>query len=159
MKHPHYITQDLVREAITDAIRRFVGLGKQFSADEVAAKTGIDVRTVRSYLSGESPPSIHRLLRLGMVLGPPFLNEILLIANLGGVKRLGQAEVDAPETVREMVSQTKLMLDRLADGNFDHRERAATGRELLKLAGRLNEQATAMLKKPEFKVKQGGRNA
>lgn len=157
-KDPHHITADLVQEQVTDAIRRRCGRGKRYSVEEIASRTGIDARTMAAYHTGQNRPSVHRLLRLAMVLGPSFLSEVLLSTGLGGVKSLHPAKIDAPTTARELVAEASLILERLADGNLDHRERVVTGRELLKLVAKLEQQAQAMLDKPPtLRVARGGK--
>ena len=146
MADPHHITPDLVGEVVTDALRRRVGRGKELLVEELAVKTGIDARTMAAYHGGQNRPSVHRLLRLAIALDKGFINEVLLVAGLGGARRLVLAEVNAPETVRELIGEAKRILDRTADGKFDHRERADTGHELIKLGEALQAQGAAMLK-------------
>lgn len=144
MANCNSISAELAQETFTDALRRLVGRGKEWSVAALSEATGIDERTINSYRTGETAPCLHKLLRIAAVLGPAFVTEVLAPAGLGGVERIGHAESDAQSVVRRLVGQTREILERLADGVFDHRDKAVTGVELVELAALLEEQGRAM---------------
>ena len=141
------ISHDLAQEVVTDAIRRHVGRGKRFSVASLSEATGIDERTLKSYRAGDTCPALHFQLEIARCLGddgPAFMNEILAIAELGGVERLERAKVDALGTAGELSVVVTEILERLQDGKFCHRDQAQVGPLLRALAGKLEAQATAM---------------
>src|SRR5579883_3351405 len=59
-------------EVFRDAFALFVGQGRRFSCEAVAAATKIPLRTVRAYQCGECLPSWERLWLLMLVLPTEF---------------------------------------------------------------------------------------
>lgn len=144
MIDPHQISSDLAQEAFTDALRRHVGLGKDWPVEKLSEATGIDQRTLRAYHTGENAPCLHKLLRIGAALGPAFMSDVLAPAGMGGVERIGAAESNAQIVAGELVEKANEILKRLADGVFDHRDKLAVAPLLSQLAALLEQQSRAM---------------
>jgi transcriptional regulator with XRE-family HTH domain len=144
MIDPHQISSDLARDRFTDAFRRQVGHDKPFTVSRLAELTGIDERTINAYRGGQATPNFCKLLRIGTVLGPAFVSELLAAIGMGGVEAIEEATVNATGIARDLVGEGHRILERMADGSFDHRDRAQTAPELRKLATALEAQANAM---------------
>ena len=52
MAEPRDVTQEAAQQVLTDALRQYVGLGKQYSVAAFARATGIPERTIKSYQGG-----------------------------------------------------------------------------------------------------------
>lgn len=64
------ITTDVVIERLSYRLSRLIGPGKRFSLAEAAETTGIDQRTLHSYLSGAACPTLAKYYRLERLIGP-----------------------------------------------------------------------------------------
>jgi hypothetical protein len=116
------ITQEDVQDAFVAAFKRRVGPGKMDIA-ELANKTGIPVRTLKSYRDREALPGMVNNLRICVVLGPDFASEIMHPAGLGGVESIELQPLDGPAT-NTMLTQLVCVLTRaLEDGQIDHLEK------------------------------------
>lgn len=60
-------------------LRCMIGPDRQWSESAVAAATGIDVRTLRSYIDGSACPNLTRYLRLVQLLGSEIGFELALM--------------------------------------------------------------------------------
>lgn len=60
----HEITDEQVAAVISKALSLLVGKGRRYTVDEVAAATGIPLRTLQDYHAGTSIPGGVNLLRL-----------------------------------------------------------------------------------------------
>lgn len=158
MVDPRTISSELCQETFTDAFRRHVGRGKRWSAGDLSETSGIDERTINGYQAGEVAPSLYRLLRIAAVLGPAFMSDVLAPAGMGGVERLDPEVSDAQAVARALVRQGGLVLDRLADGVFCHRDKAITGPELIELAAKIERHGRAMCEEARPRVVGGGRS-
>jgi transcriptional regulator with XRE-family HTH domain len=55
---------------LSHRLRLMIGPGRRWRIGEVSEKTGIDRRTLQSYLDGTACPNLARYLRLGYLMGP-----------------------------------------------------------------------------------------
>jgi transcriptional regulator with XRE-family HTH domain len=54
-----------------------IGTGREFTAEQVAQEIGVDERTLRNWLYGETGPQGHDLLKLFAFFGPSFAGAVL----------------------------------------------------------------------------------
>lgn len=139
------ITQQTVHDAFLLAYRRRVGQGREYSLGQLQDETGIEARTLRSWRETDSMPHLVNFLRLCAQFGPAFTSEVLHVAGLGGVDRIDSQESDAHRCVADLISEAHEISERLRDGVFCHRDRAAVGPQLIALARELEAQGTAMI--------------
>lgn len=148
MTNPASLTHEIAQEALTDALRLFVGLRKPWSVDGLAEATGIDSRTVKSYRDGDRCPDLARLLRLCAVLGPDFTNRVLEPAGLSGAAVM-DATTDHLALNRDAAETLSGLACALADGRVDHREEAELEPQVRRLhaacAGWLNRRVASRL--------------
>ncbi len=64
------ITPQVVTERLSYQLQKFVGTGRRWSYFGVAARTQIDVRTLKAYVQGTACPSLAKYNQLLAVLGP-----------------------------------------------------------------------------------------
>lgn len=64
------ITPEAVTERLSYQLQKFVGTGRRWSYFGVAARTQIDVRTLKAYVQGTACPSLVKYNQLLAVLGP-----------------------------------------------------------------------------------------
>ena len=142
---PALITHDIAGECFLDAFRRRVGRGEgKISVAELADAIDVQGRTVKAWRDGDTMPYWALMLRLCCYFGPAFTSELLAPAGLGGVERVAPASVDPQGTATALVAAAHNLLDRLNDGTFCHRDRAASAPALLELSRQLEAQARAM---------------
>ena len=111
-------------EVFRDAFALFVGQGRRFSCEAVAAATKIPLRTVRAYQCGECLPSWERLWLLMLVLPTEFTDMLLAPAGLASVQRTDESPV-APRTMgRELADAMADLARCLERGQVDHRDAA-----------------------------------
>lgn len=145
MMNPALITHDIAAEAFLDAFRRRVGLGRgKIAVAELADALDVQARTVAAWRDGETMPHWSHMLRVCAYFGPAFVCEILEPAGLGGVERVAVAEADPEGTALDLVAAALDLLQRLHDGRFGQRDRAATAPRLLELSRDLEAQAKAL---------------
>lgn len=144
MEKTRLISTDVVQEALTDAIRRYVGKGKMFSTSEFSVAAEVSEKTVYSIREGALIPSFETLLRFATVLPENFMSEILSPAGLGGVERLEKQDVDANSVLADLSRQCAEVAERLRDGKFCHIDCSVVGPQLIALAHLLEAQGNAM---------------
>ncbi|MCP4698066.1 MAG: helix-turn-helix transcriptional regulator [Gammaproteobacteria bacterium] len=137
MDDARLLSNDRAQEILTDAIRRFVGRGKKFTATELSEKTGIDERTINSWRHGESRPAYTKFMQVVAVLGPEFLNACLVDVGMSA----GNVEADpmAPETASLDIDDfaNEMMHRLLDDGQFCHRDKRASADKMIELGARM----------------------
>ena len=145
MPNPALITHGVAAECFLDAFRRRVGRGPgKVSVADLADAIDVQARTVKAWRDGDTLPQWTAILRLCAYFGPAFASELLEPAGLGGVEEVAVAEADPRGTAADLVAAAHDLLDRLRDGTFCHRDRAATAPRLLNLSRELEAQARAM---------------
>jgi len=147
MIDPESITHQSTLDIFRRAYMRQVGVGaEKLSYSELQDRTGILVRTLKSWRDGEAMPQVDNLLKLCSVFGPSFTDEILMLIGQGGVENIEAASHSDPIcTVADLVGVTSEITDRMRDGNFCYRDKAQVAPMLLTLAHKIEEQAKAML--------------
>ena len=88
------ITPAAVTERLCRRLRDLIGPGRRWSYAEIAARTLIDIRTLKAYVSGSACPNLAKYKRLVAVIGPEVAIELNLM--LGWEPR---ATRRAPEAV------------------------------------------------------------
>lgn len=133
------ITQEAVQKRLTEALRKYVGLGRPFSVAGFAKATGIPERTIKSYQGGQAAPGLAYLLRMMMVLPPEFADMVLAPAHLGNVSRIHRDQGSSLD-VHALASQlNSLIAQALADdGIIDHLEEAEMEPTVRSLQARCN---------------------
>lgn len=118
------LTDDAVRDRFKGSLRLRVGVGRAWSVSTLAAESGVPERDIRSYQDQSGcMPSLAKLLRLGIALGPDFMHEILSIAGFEGVRAVA-ARDDNPFAAQMALAKALYMIAGwLEDGKFDHAER------------------------------------
>ena len=145
MPDPQLITHEVAAECFGDALRRRVGRGPgKISIADLADAIDVQARTVKAWRDGETLPQWSAMLRLCCYFGPAFASELLEPAGLGGVEPVAVAEADPGGTAADLAAATHELLERLRDGTFCHRDRAAMAPRLLELSRALETQARAM---------------
>ncbi len=145
MTDPALITHDDAADVFCDALRRRVGRGAdKISVSDLADHLDMDARTVRAWRDGETVPQWHAMLRLFVVLGPDFVNEVMLPSGLGGTEVLTPQLLDPIGITADLASVVSQMTDRLRDSVFCHQDRAAMAPMLKRLAAEIEAQANAM---------------
>jgi len=147
MVDPHEITHDACSSAFRVAFIRRVGVGTgKVSYRELEDATGIPVRTLKSYQEGPKMPCALNEKILAAFFGPAFASELLAPAGLGGVEWIERAEsVSAIGAAADLSRVVSELTERLLDGRFCHRDRAAMGPKLILLASKMEEQGKAMM--------------
>ncbi len=118
-----------IRSIFRDNLSLFVGTGRRFEVDDVAAAIGKNPDTVRRYLRGESCPEWENAVALLAVLPPAFAAAVLRPAGLTGLRRI-DGDSTAGETMREVARAAAVLAAALADGRIDHTEIPTVRREL-----------------------------
>lgn len=117
------------RKVFRDNLSLFVGAGRRFEVEDVAAAIGKSADTVRRYLRGESCPEWENAVALLAVLPPEFAAAVLRPAGLTGFRRI-DGDSSGPETMRDVAQAAATLAAALVDGRIDHTERPAIRREL-----------------------------
>ena len=119
---------DCVSPHVHRAISLFMGHGRRFSVEEVASATGINARTLYSYIAADPQdrrsPSADRILMLCGFFGAEFTSKLLSI--------VGQAAHDLHPNSKEpavvianLVNGAAAFAQRGADQRFCHIDQAA----------------------------------
>lgn len=116
------ITKDLMQVRIADGLRSYIGPGRQYSYDEAADAIGADVRTVQSWVLGETAPCVFKLMRLFAWLGPSFADMVLAPAGLCAVPAAAPAADDFATNAAAAVAAAGFA-EAFLDGRVDHGER------------------------------------
>ncbi|MBO6510141.1 MAG: helix-turn-helix transcriptional regulator [Roseibium sp.] len=137
MTNTTIVPQELAYRQFHDAMSLYVGQGRRWSCAAVADATGIALRTVESYRSGQATPTIEKYQSLCTVLGPAFF-----AATIAHMPYEVRSTDPGDITPQELLSQTLKFSARLAkfleDGRIDHRERPEFRERARELVDRLN---------------------
>lgn len=155
MRDDAVITHDLVQARVQVALRLFVGRARAWSVAALAEATGIDQRTLRAWVDGETTPSLSNFLVLARVLGPAFAQHVIELAGLGLVEPIDAARPDGHGVMADSGQMIVHLASALADGTLDHCERATLAPIARGLAAKLTTFAVAC----EGREKAGGEQA
>lgn len=122
MTFPAQIGLDLVQNRLSVAMWAHVGHGRSWSMEALAVATGIPVTTLKAYRSGDATPTLPNLTLLFGTLGPEFVDQILALAGMGGVRRLDDAQVSPLLLGARAAALSALICRHMEDGVIDHRE-------------------------------------
>jgi hypothetical protein len=110
------ITTEAVTRRLSYRLRQLIGPGRRFSLAEVAEATGIDPRTLQSYLQGVACPNLSKYYRLEHLLGPELGVEMARM--LGWEPRFAEPQsIPANLIVRmkRMVDDTVEVIDEILE--------------------------------------------
>src|SRR5690606_11810114 len=97
-------------------LRMLIGPGRQWEIDGVSGATGIDRRTLQSYLDGTACPNLARFLRLTYLIGPSVGVELARMIGweprYSAETRTDRAEVEA---LYEAIVVARSAIDRVID--------------------------------------------
>lgn len=122
---PSHLSASLVAGRVQAALRQYVGRGVKWTVKEFARDTGIDPRTIESYLDGTNCPSLEKMLRMAQVLPAEFLDMVLALIGLGGVEPIAPETADAFALMATSAGVTADLAAALSDGTVDRREQLA----------------------------------
>lgn len=97
-------------------LRLMIGPERECKLGEVSEQTGIDRRTLQSYLDGNACPNLARFLRLGYLMGPEIGVELAYM--IGWEPRFSMAQTmrrPDVEHLREAVSKLQRAIGRVLD--------------------------------------------
>ena len=120
---PSDIDNQTLAAAISVALKPHIGPAGRVPYDEASQILGIEIRTLQSWVQGQTPPQSHKLIRLFRWLGPEFTNEII---GLAGLFSLPVEPPNGDEHALNMRASELCfeMACAFLDGHVDHRERA-----------------------------------
>lgn len=135
MSHP--IDNQALAVCISKALRSHVGPHQSHSYEDAATAIDAEVRTVVSWVKGQSPPQSHKMIRLFRWLGPAFTNDVLGLAGLHTlpVEPAGAGEAELNQKAAELCFE---MATAFLDGHIDHMERirlVSVAKDLLPILG------------------------
>ena len=117
----------------------FVGRGRRWSCAAVADASGLSLRTVESYRSGQATPTIARYQSLCAVLGQSFFAAT--IEHLAfEVRSTEPGDITPQQLLTEALEFSAHLARFLEDGRLDHTEKS----KLKVLLGGLREQITTL---------------
>ena len=123
MSNPNEITSDRTRRRLSRALKQHVGTSKEWSAQMLADDTGIELRTIRSYLAGDNAPCTHKLLKIFAVLPPSFSTAVLELSGLE-TKPISPGEACTLELNAGITALAALIGEHMSDGRITPAERA-----------------------------------
>lgn len=118
------VSHDSVTSAVRHILYVAVHIEKRLTVVEIARRSGLKERTVRSYMANEAgdvrEPSLSAALSLAAVLGPSAVNEVLALIAFGGARFLGDADQeDTPmRLVASLMNGLNVLTQMAADDDF-----------------------------------------
>lgn len=77
MLRPGEITLGVVKERLSSALGRMIGPRRDWTVDDGAEQSKIDVRTIQSYQYREAAPGLLNFLRMSAAFGPGFASHVM----------------------------------------------------------------------------------
>ncbi|MCR9236180.1 MAG: hypothetical protein NXI17_05870 [Alphaproteobacteria bacterium] len=139
MTNATIVPQELAYQKFHDAMRLFVGQGRRWSCASVSEATGIALRTVESYRSGQATPTIEKYQSLCAVLGQAFFAATIEHLSYE-VKSTDPTDITPQRLLSEALEFSAHLSRFLEDGRIDHTEMPI----LRQRVGGLAEQLTAL---------------
>ena len=115
------ITIEFCRHHFTEVLRRYVGVGREFSVERAGDTLDIDRRTMHSYLLGENLPGLVKFFRMCVLFGPRFINGMLQFIGFGGCYRLEPQPVTDFELNGDVCALVGSLGKAFRNGRIDHR--------------------------------------
>lgn len=134
------IPQEVAKQVLADALGLYVGRGKRFTVEDLAAASGQSERTLRAYMDGSTSPALAGLLTLFAVMPDSFVNQVMRLAGYRVVP-LDAGEIDVMEHTACLAEVVHALVVRFADRRITHVEAL----ELLPLVQRAQDQMPAMI--------------
>ncbi len=122
MVNPHDITYDLCLIRFTEAAREYIGPGKQYGYQQASDALGIDVRTIKAHVNGESMPELNKLMKYMALLGDRFVNRLLRLAGYDAARPQVIGAVSDFQLNAEAADLVGRLGEALSDGRIDHTE-------------------------------------
>lgn len=130
------ISQDLVQARLEQVLPRYIGPGRPMSYALAAEKLQVHRRSVENWCYGAEVPSLSNFLKLGLMLGPAFVNELLRPIGLSA-ESAAAGKVSDHQLQADLALSTAQVAQCLIDGRVDHTERAGLRPQLLELQERI----------------------
>ncbi|NIJ24813.1 helix-turn-helix domain-containing protein [Sphingomonas japonica] len=113
------------------ALRNATMVQRHFTVEQVAATSGVPVRTVRSYMANDETevrePTLSNALSIACVLGPVAVNGVLALIGYGGAKPLDEPDAIQPmQIVATGMQHFAVIAEAAADNRIDHTEEQRT---------------------------------
>jgi hypothetical protein len=119
----HQITQEAVRDVVSDALQGVIGRGMIYSAERAAALTGLDKRSIWKYVCGDTTPPMDSALRLTMLpKGGVILANALMGMTGCCVVPIFNGDPNPWHINRDLAGAVAELAAALADGRIDHTE-------------------------------------
>jgi hypothetical protein len=128
------ISRTVAGNAINNALRLFVGRGREFSVKMLSNVSGVPDRVIECAMCHPEDPDYRSLkpealLSIAGILGPGFTTELLKPVNQAAYL-CDKREIEPGTLVADCAADTCEIATRAADGHFDFNDRRA-----LKLVG------------------------
>ncbi len=142
---PLLISRSAANEAFRDALRLFVGRGRQYSVKQLSKGTGISDRMIESFMAqvGSTDyrkPDIEELMTLQLFLGPDFTTEMQTPTHQGAYW-LPEADPTPPgEMAADLTEGAGAVARAVAGGDFSPEARhqlRPVGRRLMSVGASL----------------------
>ena len=139
------ISRTVAGNAINNALRLFVGRGREFSVKMLSNASGVPDRVIECAMCHPEDPDYRplkpeALLSIAGVLGPGFTTEMLKPVNQAAYRCDKRDPAEPGEIVADCAADTCEIATRAADGHFDINDRRA-----LKLVGQRQVERGMML--------------
>lgn len=139
MTNTTLVPRELAYRKFHDAMRLFVGQGRRWSCASVSEATGIALRTVESYRSGQATPTIEKYQSLCAVMGQAFFAATIEHMPYD-VRSTDPTDITPQQLLSEALEFSAHLAKFLEDGRICHVERP----ELQQRVGELSEQLAAL---------------
>jgi hypothetical protein len=138
------IDTESVQGRISRSLKKIINCpGKELSYKSLAQKLNVKERTAKSWVLGEKTPATKEILKLFLVFGPEFADDILILCGLQGTKRVEDTNANTYALNQHLSHAIAEISDALADGKIDHRETREMYPTMLNLSCQLNQWVSA----------------
>lgn len=118
------LADEAVKDRFKTALRRRVGVGRPWSVTSLAAESGVAERDLRSYQDQSGcMPTLSKFFKLGIALGPDFVNEVMSVAGFEGLRAVAAHDSNPFAAQMALADAMFRVAGWLADGKFDHSEK------------------------------------
>lgn len=122
------VPRNRVIEVIRTQLHIACNVERRFTADMIAAQSGVPLRTVQSYMSNQDPrePSLSNALSIAVVVGERSVQAIMAIIGYSASPTEDPSEINPMLIVARALPKMGVIAKAAADGRIDHRERPET---------------------------------